>query len=156
MTSDEVIKLFHLVPLPEEGGYYRETYRSEQSLSTAIYYLITPESFSALHRLLKDELFHFYLGDPVEMLQIAPQGEGRILILGTDIQNGQRPQVLVPAGHWQGMRLGPRGKWALLGVTVAPAFEFSDFETGEREMLLKKFPSLSDLILKYTLSSFER
>ena len=120
LTADKIIALLNLKPHPEEGGYFVETYRSSETISekalpsrykgvrsfgTAIYYLLTPETFSTMHRLQSDEIFHFYLGDPVEMLQLWPDGSGRILILGTDIMNGMKPQVVIPKGVWQGARL---------------------------------------------------
>jgi predicted cupin superfamily sugar epimerase len=113
LTADQIKTLFNLKPHPEEGGFFVETYRStetlsrellpnrykgDRSFSTAIYYLLTPGTFSTIHRLRSDEVFHFYLGDPVEMLQLWPDGSGRILILGSDILNGMEPQVIVPRG----------------------------------------------------------
>src|SRR5579884_2951557 len=117
ITVAEILTILQLQPLPREGGFYRETYRSARqwpsaalaptyrstrAASTAIYYLLTPQTFSALHRLPTDEVFHFYLGDPVEMLQLGPGPEGRLVTLGTDLHAGQQPQVVVPAGVWQG------------------------------------------------------
>ena len=165
MTANQIISLLHLKPHPEEGGYFVETYRSLESISeealpdrykgfrsyaTAIYYLLTPETFSSIHRLQSDEIFHFYLGDPVEMLQLWPEGSGRILILGSDILNGMKPQVIVPRGVWQGARLLPGGRFALLGTTVSPGFEHKDYESGRRDVLLKFFPEFSDLIIALT------
>jgi hypothetical protein len=120
LTADQIITLLNLKPHPEEGGYFVETYRStetlsrellpnrykgDRSFSTAIYYLLTPGTFSTIHQLRSDEVFHFYLGNPVEMIQLWPDGSGRILILGFDILNGMEPQVIVPRGVWQGARL---------------------------------------------------
>ncbi|MCK5584159.1 MAG: cupin domain-containing protein, partial [Elusimicrobiales bacterium] len=151
-------------PLPDEGGYFRETYRSKisapvrfkndkeavsRNLGIAIYYLVTPDSFSALHKVKSDEMFHFYAGDPVEIIQIFEGGKTRKIIMGSDFINNQEPQVLVSAGVWQGTRLQEGGKWALLGTTVAPGFEFIDFELGNRNKLLKQFPNLKNEILKY-------
>ena len=162
ITAEEIISSLHLKPHPEEGGYYVETYRSSESIpqntlparyrgmrsyATAIYYLLTPDTFSALHRLQTDEIFHFYLGDPVEMLQLWPDGSGMILLLGTDILGGMQPQVVVPKGVWQGARLLSCGSFALLGTTVSPGFEFSDYETGERDLLIRSYPRFRDQIL---------
>ena len=161
MKAEEVIALLALKPHPAEGGFFRETYRSalafpESALpgnsrgphraATAIYYLLSASSFSALHRLPTDEVFHFYLGDPAEMLVLDPGGSGRRIILGTDLGAGMRPQVVVPAGHWQGSRVGPGGDWTLLGTTMSPGFEFSDFEQGRREELLAAYPAFRDEI----------
>ena len=123
VTEHEIRKMLGLEPLPNEGGFFVETYRAtrripdealpshpgDRSLATAIYYLITPQSFSAIHRVRSDEIFHFYMGDAVEMLQLAPDGSGRMVLLGTDLAAGERPQVVVPAGVWQGARLRSRG-----------------------------------------------
>jgi predicted cupin superfamily sugar epimerase len=158
---EDLIRHFRLQPLQIEGGYYFESYRSAgqiplsalpseyggpRSFATAIYYLLTPDTFSGLHRLPSDEMFHFYLGDPVEMLQLRPDGSGEVLIIGTDWQAGMRPQVLVPGGVWQGCRLAAGGRYALMGVTVAPGFEFADFESGSRTDLLAQYPAFAALI----------
>lgn len=160
-----IIKALGLQPLPGEGGYYRETYRSgtqvpipsknggesvTRHLGTAIYYFVTPREFSALHKLKSDEVFHFYGGDPVEMLQISETGEVKTIILGPDVLAGHQPQVTVPAGTWQGTRLLKGGKYALLGTTVFPAFEFADFELGKRAELTVRFPILAAQIKRFT------
>ncbi|HTY09169.1 MAG TPA: cupin domain-containing protein, partial [Candidatus Edwardsbacteria bacterium] len=120
--------MLNLKPLELEGGYFSETYRSrtripadrrgQRPCSTAIYYLLTPDTFSALHRLRSDEVFHFYAGDPVEMLLLRPGGQSEVLVLGNDLARRRRPQVIVPRGVWQGARLARGGQWALLGTTV--------------------------------------
>ncbi len=162
---ESIIKKLDLKPLPDEGGYFCETYRSKiyapiqinddkkeisRNLGTAIYYLITPDSFSALHKVKSDEIFHFYVGDPVEMLQIFEDGKIKKIIMGSDFINNQEPQVLAPANIWQGTRLCEGGKWALLGTTVTPGFEFIDFELGNRNNLLNQFPNLKNEIIKFT------
>ncbi|MBX7104404.1 MAG: cupin domain-containing protein [Gemmataceae bacterium] len=140
MTAEQVIRELGLVPLPAEGGYYRETFRSpitvgHRSCGTAIYYLLTNDSPSRLHRVSSDEQWHFYLGDPAEQIQLLPDGMALRHILGTDLLAGQRPQLMVPARAWQSTRLLPGGQWALCGATVTPGFEFTDFEIGEEEIL---------------------
>lgn len=125
-------------------------YAGPRSFGTAIYYLLTAETFSAMHRLASDEIFHFYLGDPVEMLQLFPDGSGRIVTLGQDLQEGMRPQVVVRKGVWQGSRLVSGGRFALLGTTVAPGFDFADYEHGRRADLLRSHPAFRDLILSLT------
>src|SRR5262245_1200758 len=142
-TAQDLITLLHLQPHPKEGGFFRETYRAaercgERSLSTAIYYLLTPNTFSALHRLASDEIFHFYLGHPVRMLQLGADG-GKEIVLGPDLSAGQQVQVLVPRGVWQGSFLEPGGEFALLGCTVAPGFDYADYEHGQRAALLTQF-----------------
>jgi hypothetical protein len=166
ITAEQVKALLNLTPHPAEGGYFAETYRSDESLraealpvrykaprslGTAIYYLLTPDTFSAMHRLASDEIFHFYLGDPVEMLHLFPEGSGRVVRLGPDLLAGQRPQVIVPRGVWQGCRIVPGGRFALLGTSVAPGFDFADYEHGRRADLLGTYPAFRDRILSLTL-----
>jgi len=155
VTAEEVIRLLKLEPHTGEGGYFRRTYESKEKAGnrfcgTAIYYLVTPNDFSAIHRLPQEELFHFYLGDAVEMVQINPDGNAHLLSIGTDLLNGERPQVLVPANVWQGTRLKAGGAWALLGCTVVPGFEYSSYEIGQRENLFSLFPKHRDLISQFT------
>jgi uncharacterized protein len=165
VTVETLRALLGLEPHPVEGGFFVETYRSAEQLppgalpsryggtravATAIYYLLTPDTFSALHRLASDELFHFYLGDPVEMLQLFPDGSHRVVAIGPDLEAGQRPQVLVPHGVWQGARLRAGGRFALLGTTVAPGFDYTDYETASRPHLLTTHPHAHDLILALT------
>lgn len=156
MQAQEVIQLLGLEPHPEEGGFYRETYRSaasfqpghpfagSRSVGTGIYFLLTPETFSEMHRLPGDEAFHFYLGDPVEMLLLRPDGRSETLLLTNDLTVG-RPQVVVPGGVWQGARLVEGGAFALLGTTMGPGFEFEDYESGT-EGLLDSYPERASLI----------
>ena len=165
LTADEIIARLGLRPHPEEGGFFAETYRAAERLeapglhsryagpravSTAIYYLLTLETVSALHRLASDEVFHFYLGDPVEMLHLLPDRSHRVLTLGQDLAGGMTPQVVVPAGVWQGARRAAGGQWALLGCTVAPGFEFADYEHGRRGPLAEAYPAARDLIVALT------
>ncbi len=165
ITAEEIIKLLDLKPHPSEGGYFAETYRSAETLApgalparysgpraaaTAIYYLLTPTTFSAMHRLRTDEMFHFYLGDPVEMLQLWPDGSGRTLVLGSDLRHGMKPQAVVPRGVWQGSRLRKGGKFALMGTTVSPGFDFADYEAGSREQLAGAYPGFRETITALT------
>jgi predicted cupin superfamily sugar epimerase len=162
-TAEEIIASLKLQPHPKEGGYFRETYRSKDLLSnlperyrgqraasTAIYYLLTPSSFSAMHRVASDEVFHFYAGSPVEMLQLHPGGHGEIVTLGNDLRAGQAPQIIVPAGVWQGSRLARGGEFALMGTTVAPGFEYADYESGQREWLMQRYPEFGEMIRELT------
>lgn len=164
MDPSELIQLLNLKPLPHEGGFFAETYRSYERIealphrydggtrafSTAIYYLLTPDTFSAMHRLPSDELYHFYLGDTVEILQLYEDGTGTITKIGNDLASGVRPQVIIPRGVWQGSRLVSGGKVALLGTTVAPGFEFTDFESGRRDRLLSSYPQFAEMITALT------
>lgn len=149
-TAERLIAALGLKPLPVEGGYFRETYRSaahhgDRSLATAIYYLLTPETFSALHRLPGEEMYHFYLGDPVELLALGPEG-GRVTVLGSDVLAGQVPQLVVPGGVWQGSRLVPGGEFALMGTTMAPGFDFADYEPGHGARLAASYPAFIERI----------
>ena len=165
LTPEELTKLLGLQPLPDEGGYFRETYRSDlmlpkaaigktysgdRSAATAIYYLLTAETFSAIHRVPGDELFHFYMGDPIEMLQLREDGFSKVFRIGNDLKNGFVPQVVVPARTWQGARLIEGGKAALMGATMAPGFEFSDFELGSRARLAREHPKYQRMIAELT------
>jgi predicted cupin superfamily sugar epimerase len=164
MTAEDVIRALSLEPLPGEGGFFRETYRSrlqipgadlpgydgQRAASTAIYYLLTPETFSTMHRLRGDEVFHFYAGDPVEMLQLWPDGRTAIVVIGADIFGGVSPQVIVPAGVWQGSRLIDGGRFALLGTTMAPGYAVADSELGDRAELVRRFPERASMIVALT------
>lgn len=175
--ADDLIKQLNLVPHPE-GGFYRETYRcrltlsqdalppaysGNRSASTSIYYMLTPGTFSCMHRIVTDEVFHFYAGDPVQMLQLSAERavpDGTIL-LGNQFGKGQVPQHVVPANVWQGCRLAPGAGdasdagethfgFALLGCTVAPGFDFADYTEGTRESLTAQFPQFAELIASLT------
>jgi len=165
LTAQAIIKKLGLKPLTIEGGYYRETYRSPESIGsnalpqrygrrkcfgTAIYYLLTPDTFSTIHKVSSDETFHFYLGDPVTMLQLYPKGKGKICTLGQDILHGQLVQVTVSRQVWQGCMLKTGGSFALLGTTVAPGFDFSDYREGMRDELVKKYPGYRKMIVQLT------
>ncbi len=165
MTAEELIHVLRLQPLPREGGWYRETYRSPlqvpaaalaprfqapRAVGTAIYYLLTPDNFSALHRLPGDEVYHFYLGDPVEMVQLGPEPAdgGRIITLGQDVGAGQLVQAVVPGGIWQGSLLRDGGDFALLGTTMAPGFDFADYEAADRVVLSAAYPAFAERIAR--------
>ena len=174
MTVEELKRVLKLEPHPREGGWFCETYKSEavlpasafansadpvryggpRRLSTAIYYLLEPGNFSEMHRLQSDEIFHFYCGAAVEMLQLWPGGGVERVVIGNDFMAGQRPQVVVPKGVWQGSRVlpaeAPPGSWALLGCTVSPGFEYADYETGTRAELAESFPAARELICALT------
>lgn len=161
MTAEEVIELLELQPHPMEGGFFRESYRcgeslsrhgTSRSISTAIYYLLTPKTMSALHKLPGDEVFHFYMGDPVRMLQLWPDGSTRTLTLGIDLESRQVPQLVVPGGVWQGSVLIDGGQWALLGATMAPGFDYADYVSGDREELTTQYPAAATMIERLTPS----
>lgn len=166
ISAEEVKQILSLKPHPREGGWFTRTYESGEMLApavfadqryasarhtgTAIYYLIEPDTFSEMHLLQSDELFHFYAGDAIEMLQLLPNGAGASVRIGADLRSGERPQVLVPRGVWQGSRLAPGGSWALLGCTVMPGFEFEDYKSGTRAELVAGWPAYAAEILNLT------
>ena len=167
LTAEAIAETLGLKPLPVEGGLYRQTFEADESvaagalprrygrekrLSTAIYYLLSqePNSFSALHRLPTEEVYHFYLGDPVELLQLHTDGSSQIVTLGHDLSHGQRVQHVVPRGVWQGSRLKGGGRVALMGTTMAPGYDDLDYEGGVREELIASHPGRADLIRRLT------
>jgi len=160
-SLSDLMKILDLRPLQPEGGFFVETYRTAEkidarqfglghggtrSLSTAIYYLLTPESFSAIHKVPGDEVFHFYAGDPVEMLELFPDGSSGVTTLGPDVRVGMKFQYLVKGGVWQGARLAAGGGYALLGTTMAPGFDYADFSKGSAEELAARYPAHAGLI----------
>jgi predicted cupin superfamily sugar epimerase len=160
------IERLDLRPHPE-GGYFRETYRAAETIAgaalparfdgprpfaTAIYFLITRDAFSALHRIRSDELWHFYAGDAVTLVVLDAEGTGRLITerLGREPARGEFPQVVIPAGVWFGAEVVSFGRFALLGCTVAPGFDFADFELGERASLLRQYPQHRGAIERLT------
>ena len=161
MTAAEIKAMLNLEPHPIEGGFYRRTYtslgqvplqRGMRPQGTAIYYLLEPGTFSEMHVLASDEIFHFYLGDPVEMLQLHEDGSSAVFTLGPDLEAGQHVQLVVPAGVWQGTRLIGDGKAALLGCTVTPGFDFADYRGGSYAELAERWPEEAERIRGLTRS----
>lgn len=165
LSEDQIIELLNLRPMPVEGGYFVETARSghlpaeliadthagQRSRFTAIYYLLTPATMSAMHRLPGQETFHHYLGDPVEQLQLAPDGSGRVVLIGNDLAAGQRPQLVVPGGLWQGSLVLPgECDYALMGTTMSPGFHLEDYEPGDRASLTAAYPAFAAAIAART------
>jgi predicted cupin superfamily sugar epimerase len=152
-----VARALGLVPHPE-GGFYRETFRSPlvidapqggRAASTAIYYLLPAGSFSALHRVRSDETWHYYDGDPLDLHTIDDAGVHGVVRLGRDLAAGERPQLVVRAGVWQAaVTMGSR--FTLCGCTVAPGFDFADFEMPSREELKRAMSHLADLVDELT------
>ena len=167
MNSDQValiIGQYGLQPHPE-GGFYAETYRSsgsipgtalpaefvgERNFSTAIVYLLEENDFSALHRLRQDEVWHFYLGGSLRVVMISPEGELSEITLGRNGAAGDAVQAVIPAGCWFGARPTEGAAFSFVGCTVAPGFDFADFELAKRSDLLEKFPDLEAIILSFT------
>jgi len=167
MSADELKKTLGLEPHPREGGWFRQTWKAAEMIpaealpgryaggrtaGTAIYYLLEPGNFSEMHGLASDEVFHFYLGDAVEMLQLWPDGTGKRVVLGPDLANGELVQTVVPQGVWQGSRLVAGGKVALLGCTVSPGFDYADYASGTRVELERGWPEWAEMIEGLTRS----
>ena len=154
-TARELIDALGLTPLPEEGGMSLQTYISQKKIGdepggTAIYYLLSGEAFSHLHRLTGDEIYHFYLGDPVELTELLPDGSVRTTVLGQDVLGGQKVQHVVLAGHWQGSRLRAGGSFALLGTTMCPGYTDACYEHGDGEALKRQYPQAEKAIRALT------
>jgi uncharacterized protein len=160
-ASDWIARL-HLQPHPE-GGYFRQTYKSNvilpsgtlphegpRSVSTAIYFLLEGTNFSAFHRLRSDEMWHFYMGAPLAVHVISPEGKYTKLVLGHDPEASQCLQAVVPAGSWFASHVNDWSSFALVGCTVAPGFEFADFEMAKRESLGRLYPQHRELIARLT------
>lgn len=145
LSGPEVAELLRLKPLPQEGGLFRSTY--EDASSSAIYYLIVAPDFSAMHRLDEAEIYHFYGGAPARMLLLHPDRRIEEPVLGMDLRAGHRPQLLVPAGVWQGSET--LGSWTLLGTTMAPPWRPALFELGTASQLAEGWPSAADRIPRY-------
>jgi predicted cupin superfamily sugar epimerase len=162
VTAADWIQHLQLMPHPE-GGFYRQTYRSElvlnhlpgqfpgpRAASTAIYFLLAGNDFSALHRLRSDELWHFYAGSALSVELIPPDGCYSNLLLGNNVQAGESFQAVVKAGCWFGSRLLHPDSFALVGCTVAPGFDFADFELARRNDLISLYPQHRELIARLT------
>lgn len=162
--SEEIIKKLGLEPHPE-GGYFKETYRSDgtinvdsldqaysgsRSYSTAIYFLLTSETFSAFHKINQDEIWHFYQGSPIELHTIAESGQHEEYLIGNDLAQNQVPQLVVPGGHWFAAKVVDPNSYALVGCTVSPGFDFQDFTLAKRSDLIRKFPAHTELVTAFT------
>lgn len=159
LEARALIDALELTPHPE-GGYFRETYRDTltlpaaaipghsgpRSASTAILFLLPAGHHSALHRIASDEVWHFHRGDPLVVHVLHPDGDREDLLLGADLSHDQRLQAVVPRGATFGARLAPGGRYALVGCTVAPGFDFADFVMPTRAELLAAFPQHAELV----------
>lgn len=163
-TAQQIINHLKLQPHPE-GGFFKETYRSQgnipsaglpaayegsRSFSTCIYFLLTADAFSAFHRVRQDEAWHFYAGSPLKIHAIDPEGNYSETLIGNDFEKGEVPQHVVPGGHWFGVEVLDPGEFALVGCTVAPGFDFADFELAKRNVLVEKFPEHHNIIKALT------
>ncbi len=159
-TAADYIEKLQLQPHPE-GGYYRQTYVSEEqlnaaalpqrfggdrSVSTAIYFLLEGKDYSAFHRIKSDELWHFYTGGGLHIYVIHPDGRGEVLLLGNDLANGYHFQQVVKAGCWFASKPANENSFSLVGCTVAPGFDFADFEMAKEGELLMEYPQHEEWI----------
>ncbi len=164
-AARKLIDRFTMKRIPQEGAWFAPSYRSDERVTiagtsryagpraaySAITCVQTREDFSGLHRLATDELWHFYDGDPIELLLLHPDSHGELAILGRDLDAGQHPQFLVPRGVWQASRpIGGEEAWTFFGNTLAPGFEYADFEIGYREELQAHYPAFADKIAELT------
>lgn len=160
MTADYLVKTLHLQPHPE-GGYYKESYRSEElirsealpdrfsgtrSMATAIYFLIEKNNFSALHKIKSDETWHFYAGDALEVIELHEDGVLKSTLIGNQPGKGEVFQYTVKANIWFGSRVKQGGSFSLVGCTVAPGFDFKDFEMANRTAMIKTYPQHKTMI----------
>lgn len=159
-TVDELVKLYNLQPHPE-GGFYNEYYRDkgvipksalparfkgDRNYSANIYFLLPEGKKSNLHRIASDESWHFYLGGPLTVIQISPEGKVETITLGQNVGAGEKIAHVVPAGYWFGAYPNAGSCYSFVGCTVSPGFDFADFEMGKRPELLKQFPQAKGVI----------
>ena len=154
-----------LSELPGEGGYYKETYRSdktiilpsetdgERSISTSIYYLLDGTQFSAFHRLKSDEIWHFYIGSSVTLYIINKMENLSEVKLGSNIEKGELFQIQIRAESWFAATVNDISSYALIGCTVSPGFDYLDFELGDRKKLIERYPQHRSIIEKLTTSA---
>ncbi|MDR3369227.1 cupin domain-containing protein [Rhodoferax sp.] len=163
-TAQSYVQTLQMQPHPE-GGYFKETYRSAQvmdvarpgsaelasrNISTGIYFLLEQGNFSAFHKIRSDEMWHFYAGHALEVLELAENGQMRCTRLGPDLLHGEVFQHVVPADTWFAARVAGNGAFSLVGCTVAPGFDFADFSMADRAALLAAFPQHRQTITDLT------
>ncbi len=163
-SLDTIVQTLELKPHPE-GGYYKETYRSEGVISkdclpqvfqdqrhycTGIYYLLKSDDFSAFHKINQDEMWHFYMGDALELTMISEDGVLSTVMIGNDLLNGQVPQFVVPKNYWFAAKISKPNSFSFLGCTVAPGFDFRDFTLASCKSLTELFPQHETVIKSLT------
>lgn len=167
MTSLEtLIKQLDLQPHPE-GGYYKETYRSQGDISedclpetyggsrnyaTGIYFVLTSDNFSSFHKINQDEMWHFYDGAPIRLHIVSKEGKYDYHIIGRDVLSGQVPQLVVKGGDWFAAEVVGNDTYSFVGCTVSPGFDFKDFVLPKRQELIDQFPEHTPIITKLTRS----
>ena len=165
LSVDEVIKQLDLKPLVGEGGMYKREYESDEIMKAnmyanrdtdrllynTIYYLLTPSSFSSMHKLVSDEVWYYHMGPSLKMLLIYPNGESEVKILGTNIDKGERPQITIKRGTWQGTTMAEDGEYTLVSTSNCPSYCDSDYTLGTYEMLKDKVrPDQLELLRRLT------
>ena len=159
MNAKQLIEKFKMQPNDAEGGYYAATYTSsvllngKQPICSAIYYMIDPESFSAMHRVKSDMLYHFYDGDPAQVLLLYPPGapkKSEVCIFSNDLTSGDGPMKVIPGGTWMGSRLHGGRNFAFMGVSLDPGFDPAQYEIGKRDELIREYPEQKELIVALT------
>lgn len=160
LSVNELVKHFNMLPHPE-GGYYKETYRcnelidhnalpqrfvGDRSFSTAIYFLLEKGNFSCFHKIQSDECWHFYAGQALLVYVLHNNGELQTITLGKNIVNGEVFQAVVPAGCWFASEPAPNSEFSFVGCTVAPGFDFADFELAKAEVLVTHFRQHETLV----------
>ena len=163
-SIENLIEILQLQPHPE-GGYFKETYRSneiitesclpevfegERNYCTGIYYLLQSDDFSAFHKINQDEMWHFYQGDALEIIIIAKDGKLSRVMLGKNIENGEVFQYVVPKNCWFAAKVSTANSYSFVGCTVSPGFDFKDFTLAKKSELIAKFPQHSDIIENLT------
>ena len=164
MTAQEIIDFLDLQEHPE-GGYFKETYRSSDSIpqnaldskfggdrnhSTGIYFLLTSEKFSAFHKINQDEMWHFYKGTALKLHTISADGDYSFVIIGNDLAKGEVPQHTVKGGDWFAAEVMNKDSYTLVGCTVAPGFDFADFVLPSADQLIEKYPQHQEIINRLT------
>jgi predicted cupin superfamily sugar epimerase len=173
LKASQIKEWLKMAPNTQEGGFFASVYQSSiivpdkvltgfkptkhgRSICSAIYYLLESPGCSVLHRVTGHMIYHFYDGDPVQMLLLHPEtgpDRAEVCVFGNNLAQRQQPMKVIPGGTWLGSRLMPGGSWALMGVTMAPGFDPVDYSIGERELLIKEFPEQADLIRSLTRAS---
>jgi hypothetical protein len=172
--SAQVVKdWFKLQPNLQEGGFLASVYTStitvpnnllkgfphtkaDRAICGAIYYFLEAAGFSAMHRVTGDMLYHFYAGDPVQMLLLYEDGSSEVTVFGNNLALGRSPMKMIPGGTWLGSHLAPGGTWALMGVTMAPGFDPADYAIGDRESLIAQYPKQEQLLALLTRDKVEK
>ncbi|MDO4565198.1 MAG: cupin domain-containing protein [Clostridia bacterium] len=173
MTAQEIKRIFNLIPLEKEGGFYQKTYKSakilprgvvdgettERTACGAIYFLMEASSNNRLHRNKSDEIYNFYLGDTLLFTMLHPDGRAETVRLGTDYANGEVSQLVVPGGSWQGSRLAPGGSFAFMGTMMAPEYDDEDYIDIEdlpngADTLKEQYPDFADEIERLSFKAF--